>query len=84
MDPSADVAQRIDREADLLASAVRLVASGAAARTTVAGLGLSAAAIDLVRPLAGSLGVVIEPIFGPDEATTDVRVRRRNDARSRE
>ena len=76
MDRSGEVALLIDREAELLASAVRLVASGATSRTTVAGLRLSEAAIEIVHPLARQLGVVVEPIFGPDESTTDVVVRR--------
>ena len=78
MDPTGDVAHLIDREAELLASAVRLVASGASPRTTVAGLRLSEAAIDIVHPLAGQLGVVDRADLRPDESTTDVVVRRRD------
>jgi hypothetical protein len=78
MDPSGDVAPTLDRESELLASAVRLVASGASPRTTVAGLRLSEPAMALVRPLADQLGVTLEPLFGPDEGTTDVVVSRRD------
>jgi hypothetical protein len=66
----------IDREAELLASAVHLVASGAARRTTVGGLHLSEAAIAIVRPLAAELGVVLEPLWRTDEEGMDVLVRR--------
>ena len=76
MDPSGEVAHTLDREVELLASAIRLVASGASPRTTVAGLRLSEPAIALVRPLAGELGVAIEPVASGDEATTDVVVHR--------
>ncbi len=66
----------IDREAELLASAIRLVASGAANRTTVGNLRLSEAAIEIVRPLAADLGVELEPLWRTDEEGLDVLVRR--------
>ena len=66
----------IDREAELLASAVRLVASGAASRTTVGNLRLSEAAIAIVRPLAADLGVELEPLWRTDEEGVDILVRR--------
>ena len=64
----------IDREAELLASAVRLVASGGARRTTVGNLRLSEAAIAIVRPLASDLGVVLEPLWRTDEEGVDVLI----------
>ena len=42
-----DVRRTIDREAELLSSAVNLVASGGAASATVGGLRLAEAAVDL-------------------------------------
>jgi diphthamide synthase (EF-2-diphthine--ammonia ligase) len=66
----------IDREAELLASAVRLVASGGARRTTVGGLRLSEAAIAIVRPMAADLGIELEPLWRTDEEGLDVLVRR--------
>lgn len=73
---SGDVRRTIDREVDLLMSAVNLVASGAAPSTLVAGLRLTDSVIEIVRPLAAQRGVVVEPLWGPDETTNDVRVRR--------
>ncbi len=76
MDQKDQVKATIDREAELLASAVRLVASGAANRTTVGNLRLSEAAIEIVRPLAAELGVELEPLWRTDEEGLDVLVRR--------
>ena len=76
MTENDQVKATIDREAELLASAVRLVASGAASRTTVGNLRLSEAAIAIVRPLAAELGVELEPIWRTDEEGLDVLVRR--------
>jgi hypothetical protein len=75
-DPSGEVQRTIDREAELVASAVRLVASGGAQRTVVAGLRLGEAALTIVGPLAVSLGVLLEPMWRADEEGTDVVVRR--------
>ena len=76
MDETDEVRAIIDREAELLASAVRLVASGGARRTTVGGLRLSEAAIAIVRPMAADLGVELEPLWRTDEEGLDVLVRR--------
>lgn len=65
----------IDREVDLVTSAIDLVASGGAPSTTVVGLRLMDSVIEIVGPLAAQRGVVIEQLWGPDEATSDVRVR---------
>ena len=72
---TTDVQQTIDREAELLTSAINLVASGGARSATVAGLRLAEAAMDIARPLADDLGIVLEPLWGPDEGGCDVRVR---------
>ncbi len=76
MTENDQVKATIDREAELLASAVRLVASGGARRTTVGNLRLGEAAIAIVRPLAVDLGVELEPLWGTDEQGLDVLVRR--------
>ncbi len=76
MTDNDQVKATIDREAELLESAVRLVASGGARRTTVGGMRLSEAAIAIVRPLAVELGVVLEPLWRADEEGIDVLVRR--------
>jgi hypothetical protein len=77
---SSDVQRTIDREVDLIASAIDLVASGRATATTVAGLRLAEAALTIVRPRAAARGVLVEALWGADEGTTDVRVRRIGEA----
>lgn len=76
MTENNQVKATIDREAELLASAVRLVASGSARRTTVGGLRLSEAAIAIVRPMAAEMGIELEPLWRTDEEGLDVLVRR--------
>lgn len=76
MEDDDQVRGTLDREADLLAGAVRLVASGAAPRTTVGGLRLAEPAMALVQPLADGLGVVLDPLWRTDEEGLDVLVRR--------
>ena len=73
---SLDVQHALDREVELVMSAVDLVASGGAPSTQVIGLRLAASVIEIVRPMAAARGVVVEPMWGPDEAAQDVRVRR--------
>jgi len=73
---AAHVRGTIDREVEILLSAVNLVASGGAPSTMVVGLRLTDAVIDIVRPLASERGVVLELLWSTDEAGADVRVRR--------
>jgi DNA-binding transcriptional LysR family regulator len=68
----------LDREVELLTSAIQMVASGGAPSMTIAGLHLAEAALEIVRPLADERGVVIVPLWGPDEEATDIIVRRSN------
>jgi hypothetical protein len=76
MEPTTVAVQRtIDREVELLTSAVYFVASGAGRSMTVAGLRLCEAAMDIVRPLAADRGLVLEPLWNSDEGGCDVRVR---------
>lgn len=74
VDETDEVKATIDREAELLGSAVRLVASGGARRTTVGGLRLSEAAIAIVRPMAIELGIELQPLWRTDEEGMDVLV----------
>lgn len=74
--PGREVQRAIDREVELVTSAIDLVASGGAPSTMVVGLRLTDSVIEIVRPLAAQRGVVVEPLWGPDETTNDVRVRR--------
>ena len=76
-DPGTDVRQLVDQEADLITSAMRLVAAGAARRTVVAGLGLPDAALALAAGQARALGVRVEAIERPDGTGCDVVVTRR-------
>ena len=78
---SATVRRAIDREVELVLSAVNLVASGAAPSTMVVGLRLTDAVVDIVRPIAGDRGVVVEALWSADEETADVRVYREVAAR---
>jgi hypothetical protein len=41
----------------------------------VFGLRLMDSVLEIVEPVASQRGVVVEPIWGPDEVTSDVRVR---------
>lgn len=77
IDPTAgtQVGRTIDQEADLLTSAILMVASGMARSTTIVGLRLADAAMAVARPLADDRGVILEPLWGPDEAICDVRAR---------
>ena len=78
IDPTAGtpVARTIDQEVDLLRSAILMVAGGQSRSTTIVGLRLADAAIALAGPTAAERGVILEPLWGPDEALCDVRARR--------
>ena len=77
---AAHVRGTIDREVEILMSAVNLVASGGAPSTMVVGLRLTDAVIEIVRPMAAERGVVLEPLWTADETGADVRVRRASPA----
>ena len=72
---AAELQHVIDREVDLVTSAINLVASGGAPSTMVVGLRLTDSVIEIVGPLAAQRGVVIEQLWGSDETTSDIRVR---------
>jgi hypothetical protein len=74
--PSGEVERTLDREIELLMSAINLVASGGAPAATVAGLRLAEAAMAVVAPAATDRGVIIDMLWGPDEHACDVRIRR--------
>jgi hypothetical protein len=83
-DPESEaihVRRTIDREVELVLSAVNLVASGGAPSTMVVGLRLTDAVVEIVRPIAIDRGVVLEPLWTADEDTADVRVYRAVPAR---
>ena len=74
--PGLEVQHALDREVELVSSAIDLVGSRGAPAATVAGLRLTDLVLEIVRPRAAERGVVVEPLWGPDESTNDVRVRR--------
>ena len=78
---AAHVRHALDREVELVLSAVNLVASGGAPSTMVVGLRLTDAVVEIVRPIARERGVVVEPLWSADEDTADVRVYREVPAR---
>jgi hypothetical protein len=75
-----DVQHVIDREVELVTSAINLVASGGAPSTMVFGLRVLDPVLEICQPLAVQRGVILEPMWGPDETAHDVRVRRRESA----
>jgi len=78
-DTTADgtgVRSAIDREVELVTSAVDLIASGGAPSAMVGGLRLADAVLEIVTPHALAVGVAVEPLWSSDEAVTDVLVRR--------
>jgi hypothetical protein len=79
--PNGEIQRALDREAELVVSAVNLVANGVAPSTIVAGLKLGEAVLAIVQPIADERGVVLEPLWGPDESGFDIRVRRDAPAR---
>lgn len=72
---AAELQHVIDREVDLVTSAINLVATGGAPSTMVVGLRLTDSVIQIVGPLAAQRGVVIDQLWGSDETTSDIRVR---------
>jgi hypothetical protein len=70
-----EVQRAIDHEVELVTSAINLVASGGAPSTMVVGLRLTDPVLVIVGPLAAQRGVVIDQLWGPDETTSDVRIR---------
>ena len=72
----SDVRSAIDREVEVVMSAVNLVAGGGAPSATVGNLRLLDAVLEIVGPRARAAGVTLEPLWGPDETVTDVRIRR--------
>ena len=79
--PNSEIERALDREVDLVLSAVTLVARGVAPSTIVAGLQLGEAVLAVAQPIAGAQGVVLEAMWGPDESGLDIRVRREDPPR---
>jgi len=78
----ADLDRELDRELDLVLGAMRLVASGGARRTIVAGLCSTSAVVALAAATADAIGVALEPLPRRDRPGFDIAIRRRPDGRT--
>ncbi len=67
----------IDRELDLIAGAIRMVAGGGAPAMTVVGLEFGPAILERYTPAALAAGVILEPLWHTDESGCDIRVQGR-------
>ena len=67
----------IERELDLVAGAIRMVAGRGAPAVTLAGLDFGQAVLDGSAAAALAAGVIIEPLWHPDESGCDIRIRTR-------
>ncbi len=73
-DPASAVQRQLDRELQLVADAIALVAGGRSPRVTVAGLRLGDAVLAPARELAREAGVRIVPHWSADETGVDIAV----------
>ncbi len=67
----------LDREVDVVLGAIRLVASGGARRTIVAGLCAGTDVLAIAAASAEAVGVVVEPLARRNLPGIDILVRRR-------
>lgn len=75
--PDTDATRRtLDSELGQVASAIAMVATGAATRVTVAGLRFGDQVVAASRELAIRKGVVLEALWHAEDAGADVTVRR--------
>ena len=68
--------RRLAAEVQEVRGALVLVASGGASRVTLTGLRFGDELTSRFRPDAEAAGVLLEPIFWPDDAGCDLIVRR--------
>jgi 3-dehydroquinate synthase class II len=73
-DPVTAVQRQLDREIQLVADAIAMVASGGSPRVTVAGLQLGDAVLGPAEQLARQAGVRIVPQWTADESGVDISV----------
>lgn len=66
----------IERELDLVAGAIRMVAGGGAPGVTVVGLDFGPAVLEGSGRAARNAGVMLEALWRTDEASCDIRVHR--------
>jgi hypothetical protein len=66
----------IERELDLVAGAIRMVAGGGAPGVTLAGLAFGPTVLEGSERAAHNAGVTLEALWQPDDARCDIRVHR--------
>ena len=66
----------IDRELELVAGAIRMIAGGGAPGMTLIGLEFGPALLEQSAPAALAAGVILEPLWRTDEAGCEIRVVR--------
>ena len=69
-------AHRLAIEVHDVEAAIELVRLGAATRITMSGLRFAEAVIERLRDEADRAGVVLDPLYWPEDAGCDVTVRR--------
>jgi hypothetical protein len=67
----------IERELDLVAVAIRMVAGGGAPAVTLVGLEFGPAVLEGSARAASDAGVELDPLWQPEESRCDIRVHRR-------
>lgn len=65
----------IERELELVAGTVRMVAAGAAPAVTLVGLVFESAVVEAWAADAAGAGVILEPLWHPDDSSCDIRIR---------
>jgi len=69
----------IERELDLVAGAIRMVAGGGAPGVTLVGLEFGPAVLEGSARAAHNAGVVLEALWQAEESRCDIRVHRRSE-----
>jgi hypothetical protein len=68
----------VERELRMVENAIAFVAIGGAPRVTVAGLHLAEAILPVAGRLAEDAGVLLVPLWHPDDAGLDITIERRD------
>jgi hypothetical protein len=66
----------IERELDLVAVAIRMVAGGGAPGVTIVGLEFGPAVLEGLNEAAHDAGVELEALWQPEDSRCDIRVHR--------
>ncbi len=73
---TAVVRRELDRELDVVASAIAMVAAGAAPRVTVSSLRFGAQLLEAARRMTVGTAVRVVPLYGTDESTCSIAVEK--------